>query len=127
MVKSFFIYTAIIEALTGLGLLVAPALVAKVLLNADLSGSLDVILAMVAGVAICSIALLSWLARNHSADNRSLLPLLLYNIAVSLVLLYAAWSMGYRVLMIWAVIIFHLFQSVMCAFLLKEKNEGTHS
>lgn len=121
MAKSFFTYTAIIEALTGLGLLAAPALVAKILLGTELSGSLEMVLAMVAGVAICSVALLSWLARSYPVSGLSLWPLLLYNFAVSLVLLYAVWGMGFRGMIICAVIVFHIFQSVMCWLLLKKQ------
>ena len=52
MWKFFFTYTGIIEALTGLGLLMVPAKVARLLLGAELRGSLEIILAMVAGAAI---------------------------------------------------------------------------
>lgn len=62
--KIYFIYTSIAEALTGLGLIFIPAKVIQLLLATELNNSLDIILAMAAGVAICSIAFASWMTRN---------------------------------------------------------------
>jgi hypothetical protein len=121
MTKSFFIYTAIIEALTGLGLIVEPATVARLLLGAELSGELAVVLAMLAGVAIFSIALLSWLSRLNTVARVSLMVLLFYNIAVSFILVYASLRFGYNGIPLYVVIAFHLYQSVLGVVLLKNK------
>ncbi|HSZ32535.1 MAG TPA: hypothetical protein VK772_04450 [Puia sp.] len=120
MVKFYFTYTAIVEAITGLGLIFVPATVAHILLGAELAGTLSVVLAMVGGAAICSIALLSWLSRSGIPARFSLPVLLLYNIAVSLILLYATLEFGYHGIPIYGVIIFHLFQSLLCVVFLKK-------
>ena len=126
MPKIFFTYTAIIEALTGLGLIIAPATVARLLLGAELSGALAVVLAMVAGAAICSIALFSWLSRSNAFVVVVLPVLLFYNFAVSIILLYASLGFGYKGIPLWGVIIFHLAQSAFCVILLK-KQKGKES
>jgi hypothetical protein len=124
MVKFFFTYTAIVEALTGLGLIMVPTIVARLLLGAELSGALAFVLAMVAGAAICSIALLSWLSRLNPPVSVSLPALLFYNLAVSFTLFYASFKFGYKGIPLYGVIIFHLYQSVWCITLLKKQKKG---
>ena len=121
MWKFFFTYTGIIEALTGLGLLMVPAKVARLLLGAELRGSLEIILAMVAGAAILTIALLCWLSRTNTASLVIPGVLLLYNFAVSLILLYATLGLKFAGIPLWGVIAFHLFQTVLCGIILKKE------
>jgi len=120
MTKIFLSYTAIIEGLTGLGLIFVPALVAHVLFGAESVDRLTIVLAMVGGAAICSIALLSWLTRLSTVAGNFPKVLLFYNIAVSAILLYACLKFGYHWIMLYVVIFFHLFQSAVGAFLLKK-------
>jgi hypothetical protein len=122
MIRAFFIYTAIIEALTGIGLLLMPAIVSRILLGAELRGHLDIILAMVAGAAIFSIGLLSWLSGRNLNIKWSVPPLLLYNFLISLILLYAVLGLGFAGIPIWLIIIFHLFQSLVCIALLRKQS-----
>jgi len=121
MPKLFFTYTGIIEALTGLGLLTAPATVARVLLGAELRGGLEMILAMIAGAAIFSIALLCWLSRTGTAGLVAPGVLLVYNFAISLILLYAALGLKFAGIPLRAVIVFHFFQTLLCGLLLKRQ------
>jgi hypothetical protein len=123
--KTYFTYTAIIEALTGLGLIFTPAIVARILLGEELKGSLEVVLAMVAGAAICTIALLSWLCRSNIVARAGLIVLLFYNITISVVLLVASDRFGYNGIPLYGVIGFHLFQSVYSVILLKKQKLGT--
>src|SRR5207248_10448219 len=59
--------TAIIEAATGLGLIAVPAIVIRLLLNAEISGA-TVPLSRVAGMSLLALGVASWLA---SYDERS--------------------------------------------------------
>jgi hypothetical protein len=121
MSKTFFIYTGIIEALTGLGLQTLPANVARVLLGAELQGALEIVLAMAAGAAILSIAFLSWLSGKGSGIPISLMVLLMYNFLISVILIYAGLGLGFKGIPLWVTIIFHLFQSAQCVILLKRQ------
>jgi hypothetical protein len=124
MKKTFLTYTAIVEALTGLGLIIIPARVSLILLGSELSGPMETVLAMVAGAAIFSIAMLSWLSRLDPAFLTPIKVLLCYNIAVSFILLYAALGLGFKVVLLWGVIIFHLYQAVICVVLMQGKNKS---
>jgi hypothetical protein len=121
MSRLFFTYTAIVEALSGLGLLIIPGTVARILLGAELSAPLEIVLAMVAGAATCSIALLSWLSRSDPNARVGFISLLFYNFAVSLILLYAALGLGFKGIPLWGVIIFHFFQTVYGLVLLRKQ------
>ncbi len=64
--KSFLIYTAVIEALAGFGLIITPSKVVSLLLVAmELHGSLESILSMVAGAAI--VICILYLNKKNSA------------------------------------------------------------
>jgi hypothetical protein len=112
MKKTFLSYTAVIEALTGIGLIFAPSRVAAILLNTALNNSLEKILAMVAGGAISTLALGVWIARSEANPSTIVKMLIFYNAAISVVLLYGILSLGFAGTILWAVIIFHLIQSV---------------
>jgi hypothetical protein len=120
MTRYFYIYTAIIEALTGIGLILIPSVFTHLLLDAELNGAPEKIPAMIGGAAIFSIALLSW-TRSDSIVGVSLPILLFYNIAVTFILLYAALGLDCKGIPLYMVIAFHLFQSIMCIVLLKKQ------
>jgi hypothetical protein len=119
--KSFLTYTAVIEALTGLALLAVPSKAAWLLLETELSGPLEIILAMVAGAAILSLAFTSWLTRKKTTGLDSVRMLLFYNFALTSILLYAALGLGFKGPALWGVIIFHLFQTIMSIRIIQKK------
>jgi hypothetical protein len=122
--KSFLTYTAIIEALTGLGLIIIPSKVVLILLETELNGSLEVILSMVAGAAIFSLALACWFFRLRSGVSITIRAMLFYNFAVASILLYGALGLGFKGAVLWLVIIFHFFQSVICILYINKKNSA---
>jgi hypothetical protein len=121
MTKTFLTYTSIIEALTGLALIAVPARAAILLLETELSGSLEIILAMVGGAAIFSLALGCWLARQNAAADTLVKALLFYNFAVATILLYGALGLGFKGPALWAVIIFHYFQTIVSLWIIQKK------
>ena len=122
--KSFLTYTAIIEALTGLGLIIIPSKVVTLLLEANLNGSLEIILSMVAGAAVFSLALACWFFRMQSGAFIAIRAMLFYNFAVASILLYGALGLGFKGSVLWLVIIFHFFQSVICILYINKKNNA---
>jgi hypothetical protein len=114
MIKSFLAYTAIIEGLTGLALILVPALVGILLFKTELNSPLGTILAMVGGAAILSLALQAWLVRLQADTSITLKILLIYNAAVSFILLYGVFKLGFGGIVLWLVILFHIVQTGVC-------------
>jgi len=73
MTIPFLTYTAIIEGLTGLALIAIPAKTGLLLLETELSSPLDILLAMVGGAAIFSLALGTWFARSDATSKQPLI------------------------------------------------------
>ena len=97
--------TAIIEAPTGLALMVVPSVVVRLLLGAEISGA-SIPLGRVAGVALLALGVACWLAQ-HDEQSRAarglVVTILLYNVSVALSSLspasaldYTAWRCGRR-------------------------------
>jgi hypothetical protein len=107
--KSFLTYTAIIEALTGLGLIIVPSKVVLLLLETEINGSLEIILSMVAGAAIFSLALACWFFRLQSGAAIAIRAMLYYNFSLASILLYGALRLGFRGSVLRLVIFYHFF------------------
>jgi len=110
--KTFLTYTAVIEAITGLGLIFFPSVIARILLNAELDALPSILLAMVGGTAILSLAFGAWLARSSFHSPITIKISLLYNISVSLVLIFGVFKMGFGGIALWVVIVFHVVQTI---------------
>jgi hypothetical protein len=114
--QSLLVITAVLEMLTGLGLLLAPALIIHVLLGAELNDPVVLTIARVAGSAIGSLALACWITRRDqlSIGSQALVSgLLFYNIAVFASLLYSAFSYKSTPLLI-AALVAHGLLAVAC-------------
>jgi hypothetical protein len=117
----FLKLTAIIEVLTGLGLLVVPAIVVRLLLNSEISGA-ALPLGRVAGVALLALGVACWLARNDTASSaaRGLVSaMLLYNIGATLILGAAGLGSGLVGLILWPAVILHAAMAVWCTACLR--------
>ena len=119
--KIFLTYTAVIEAFTGLGLIFFPTIIARILLNAELDGLPSILLAMVGGTAILSLACGAWLARYSIYSVIAIKISLLYNISVTLVLLFGVFKMGFGGIALWVVIVFHLVQTIISLLLFQKR------
>jgi hypothetical protein len=122
MIKTFLAYSAVIEALTGLALILVPARVALMLFETEITSPLEILLAMIGGVAILSLAWGAWLARSNAFALTAVKIFLLYNAAVALVILYGALELGFKGIPIWVVIVFHTYQSFVCLIIM-QKNQ----
>lgn len=111
------VVTALIEALTGLALLATPSLLVSLLIGAELDSTTGMVLARVAGAALLSIGIVSWLARN---DRRSpatgglVRALLLYNVAVAAILVHAHFALGLSGIALWPAVIVHVAMAGWC-------------
>ncbi len=102
--------TAVIELPTGLGLMVVPALVVKLLLGSPLEPSAAVILGRVVGTALFGLGLACWLARDDTRSRAArglVVAMSLYNVAVAALLVDANFGFGLHGIVLWPAIILH--------------------
>ena len=82
-------FSAAVECATGLALMVAPSLVVRLLLGAELSNAAAISLGRVAGFALLALGLAVWPGRNHvDVTPAALRAMLGYNSLTALYLLY---------------------------------------
>ena len=115
----FFAVTAGIEAGAGLALIVAPALVIRLLFGPS-EIQTGVALGRLAGAALVSLGAACWWARHDggSAASRGLVSaLLIYNAAV--VALVLSGSFGSLGPLLWAVVVLHVAMAIWCVWLLR--------
>jgi hypothetical protein len=114
--QTLLVFTAVPEILTGIGLLLAPALLIRILLGAEINDPVVVTIARVGGSAIVAIGVTCWLARKdqQSISLRALTSgLLVYNVAVFATLAYSAFSYKTTPALI-AALIFHFTMAIIC-------------
>jgi len=118
--------TAIIEAATGLGLIAVPAIVIRLLLNAEISGA-TVPLSRVAGMSLLALGVASWLASydERSCSARGLVSaILLYDIGAALILASAGICSGFVGIALWPAVILHAAMAVWCVACLRRSPQN---
>lgn len=111
-----FTTTAVIEAATGLALMLAPGMVLGLLIGANVDTAGGLVVARVAGIAMLSIAIACWTMRDDPGDSsRGLLyALMFYNSAVALLLIHAAVSFHLSAIGLWPAVGVHAAMAVWC-------------
>jgi hypothetical protein len=115
--------TALIEAVTGLGLLAVPAIVVRLLLGAEISGA-SIPLGRVAGVALLALGVACWLAHYdaQSCAARGLVSaMVLYNLGAVVILGTAGIRLQPVGIALWPTVVLHAAMTVWCAKLLLRK------
>ena len=108
--------TAIIEAATGLGLIAVPAIVVRLLLDAEITGA-SIPLGRVAGVAPLALGVACWLARDDTQSRaaRGLVSaMVLYNLGAVIILASAGIGLGFIGIALWPAVILHAAMAVWC-------------
>ncbi len=100
--KGLLVFAAIIEASTGVSLLVVPSLVGHLLLGIELTG----VIVGVAGIALIALAVACW-------PGPPILGMLIYNAAVALYFAYVGFSSESSGVLLWPVVILHAVLSVL--------------
>lgn len=110
------------EAATGLALLLSPALIAALLLGAALDTPAALVVARVTGVALLSLGVACWLARNdvQSRAARGLVAgMLFYSAAVVAVLVYAGTALRLSGIGLWPAAVLHVAMAIWCIVCLR--------
>src|SRR5450432_2779343 len=119
--------TALIEAATGLALLVVPAVVVRLLLGAEISGA-AIPLGRVAGVALLALGVACWLAGDDTksrAGKGLVVAMLLYNAGAVIVLGAAGVESPTVGIALWPAVILHALMAVWCARILCMGKNGS--
>jgi len=112
---------ALIEAVTGLGLVAVPAVVVRLLLAAEIFGA-SIPLGRVAGVALLALGVACWLASydEPSCAARGLVSAMaLYNIGVALILGAVGFGSGFVGIVLWPAVVLHAAMAVWCIVCLR--------
>jgi hypothetical protein len=116
---------AIIEAPTGVALLVLPTVAAGLLVGASLDMPASLTVTRVAGAALLSLAVACWLARNDERSRAAkglVASMLLYNIGAVAVLAFAAISLRLGGVALWPAVVLHVLMAVWCLACLRESS-----
>lgn len=119
--KKLLVITAAIEAATGLGLLTAPSVLARVLLGAPLDGPVALTIARVGGAGLLTIGIACWLARDHG--RAIVAATLFYNIAAVAILAYAAVGLTLFGIGLWPAIGLHMVLAGWCAVAVRGQSD----
>jgi hypothetical protein len=115
--RKLLIVTALVEAPTGLMLLLSPAFVVALLLGASLDAPAALVVARIAGAALLSFGCACWLARDDGANRAVsglIAAMLLYNSVAVAVLASAAAGARLVGVLTWPVIGLHAALAVWC-------------
>ena len=113
--KLFLVVIALVEALTGLGLLFLPSVPFALLLGLE-SATVDAtFVGRIAGAALLAIGVASWMARTDELNPSLfglLIGILIYNTTVSILLVYAGAVLKMTGAMLWPTVVFHAILAV---------------
>ena len=122
-VKTLLTAIAVLEAATGVALIVAPALTVALLTGAALGAPGGVIVVRVAGAALLALSLACWLARNDDGSRAArgvVAGMLLYNGIAVAVLVYAALGLKLAAIGLWPAVVVHVALLVWCGVCLRQ-------
>lgn len=114
--------SAIFEVGAGLGLLVAPGLVASVLLGGSLDSASATVVARVAGAGLLALGIAC--ARARSAGDLAIVSgMTVYNVVATAVLAHAVFQLGIRQPALVGAVVLHLVLAAWCLVALRHDGE----
>jgi hypothetical protein len=118
-VRRLFIVTAAIELGAGLTLLVAPAVIIRLLFGPAIDVFPAVGIARVAGAALVSLGAACWWARRDAASRPLVGAMLIYNVVV--VALVLGGALGALGPLQWAAVVLHGAQAIWCVWVVADR------
>jgi hypothetical protein len=128
LTTSLLVASAVLELAAGVALLVAPTLMAELLLGGGLASPQSALVGRIAGAALLAIGLTCWLERDRDeTDERTGLVagLLIYNLATAGLLTEAAVVGGMCGVLLWPAVLVHAVLLAWCTLLVRSgEHEG---
>jgi hypothetical protein len=115
-------FSAAVECVTGVALMVAPSLVVRLLLGAELSNAAALALGRVAGFALLALGLAVWPGRNVDITPAALRAMLSYNSLTALYLLYLGLAGESFGPLLWPAVALHGIIALLLVFLWGRQN-----
>ena len=115
--RTLLIVTALFEAATGLALAAAPSPVVSLLIGSPLDSGTGSLMGRLAGVALLTLGLVCWLARNKQQGGGPAGPvaaMLFYNVAAATLLAYARLGLGFSGIGLWPAVAVHAALALWC-------------
>jgi hypothetical protein len=104
-------FACVVEAATGLGLVVAPALAARLLLGSELEG-IAALVGQVAGITVIALAIACW---PQAGNTRAYAGMLTYGTLIALLLAEAGSTGAASGTLLWPAVIYHVVMSALLA------------
>ncbi len=120
--RNLLVVTALLEAVTGLALIVSPAPLVSLLAGVALDTMGGLLVARVAGAALLTLGVACWLARDDCGSRAArglAAAMLLYNAAVAAVLAYAGIALQLTAIGLWPAIVLHVALALWCVVCLR--------
>ena len=115
--KLLLMVTAVLEAATGLALLVMPSAAVSILLGVPLETPGGLVAGRLAGAALVALAVACWQTKDGERGGTStgvVEAMLFYNFAATVVLAYAGTRLELRSGLLWPAIVLHLGLGAWC-------------
>ena len=128
--KNLLVVTALLETITGVALIVSPALPVSQLIGAAPDTAVALVLARIAGAALLTLGIACWLARDdvRSGAARGLVAaMLFYDAAAAAVLVYAGLGLRLSGVGLWPAVLAHLALAVWCIVALGQSKAGAQT
>jgi hypothetical protein len=115
--KTLLVVTALLEAAAGFALATSPSPFVSLLLGSPLDMRSGSVVGRLAGVALLTLGLVCWMARNDHQSSVTAGPvvaLLFYNAAVATLLVYARLGLGLSGIGLWPTVALHAALALWC-------------
>ena len=121
--KTLLSITAVFECLTGIALIVIPSTIVPMLLGIPFEDDSLHVISGITGAALISIGFACWMFRNSGEHAVPMVrSVLFYNVAGTLILLYALLGLSMSAIGLWPVTIIHIAMGIWCLVVLSRKD-----
>ena len=127
--RTLMMAAATLEVVTGIALLVSPALVARLLLAQDVAGT-GAAIGRLCGVALLSLGVACWPGHEESGDrvvSQALPAMLIYNSLAAAYLGFLRSAGGFSGVLLWPAIVLHAALAVLFAGAFRKDPERSRS
>jgi hypothetical protein len=124
LVRKLLTVTALLEAAAGFALAASPPLLTPLLIGSPLDTRSGLVVGRLAGVALLTLGLVCWLARNDQQSRVTaglVAAMLFYNVAVAALLAYARLGLEVSGVGLWPTVALHAALALWCIACLRTR------